>query len=160
MSTYLIKVKDKDLEIEVQGDREFVEKKFREFLETFFKKFPKEKYEIKGGHFEKEKGKLLEEDDIEKIKDYFKNFKIKTNTEKILLAARFYYENFGKKSFTLSDIKSIYKMMKWKNSKNPSTFLQKFKEKKLIYSLPKKRDGKPLYVLTEKGLEFTEELKK
>ncbi len=160
MSTYLIRVKDKDLEIEVQGDREFVEKKFKEFLETFFKKFPEEKYGEKRRYFEKERGKLQEEDDIEKIKDYFKNFKIKTNTEKMLLAARFYYENFGKKSFTLSDIKSIYKMMKWRISKNPSTFLQKFKEKKLIYSLPKKRDGKPLYVLTEKGLEFTEDLKK
>ncbi|MEO0280268.1 MAG: hypothetical protein ABIN23_05055 [candidate division WOR-3 bacterium] len=151
MPTYLIRIKEGDLELEIQGDRDFVERKFKEFLKTFFKKFPEKKY------IEKEK---YEEGDLEKTKDYFKNFKIKSNTEKMLLAARFHYENFGRKSFTLSDIKSIYKIMKWKISKNPSTFLQKFREKNFIYSLPKKRNGKPLYVLTEKGLEFTESLRK
>ncbi len=159
MSTYLIRIKEGNLELEIQGDRDFVERKFKEFLKTFFKKFPEEKYIEKEKYFEKEKIKL-EESNLEKTKDYFKNFKIKSNTEKMLLAARFYYENFGRKSFTLSDIKSIYKIMKWKISKNPSTFLQKFRKKNFIYSLPKKRNGKPLYVLTEKGLEFTESLRK
>ncbi|MEN3045723.1 MAG: hypothetical protein ABDH49_01860 [Candidatus Hydrothermales bacterium] len=158
MKLFGIKYRKKDTELEVYGDIEFVEKKFNELYEILFEK--------KGKDSKAEGAKLkrvsegLPEIDIDKVKSYFKNYEVKNNTQRILLSAKFIHEVLQKKSFSLSDIRNIYKIMKWKISKNPSAFIQKFKKKKFLYVLPQKRSGRPIYALTESGLNFTEQFKK
>ncbi|MEN3044154.1 MAG: hypothetical protein ABDH37_02910 [Candidatus Hydrothermales bacterium] len=158
MKVFGIKYRKKDFEFEVYGDREFVEKKFSELYKTFVEK--RETYLAK--EFIKLKKPLegMFEIDSEKVKSFFKNYTAKNNTQRIILSAKFIYEVLQKKSFSLFDIRNIYKIMKWKISRNPSTFIQKFKRKKFLYVLPQKKGGRPIYALTESGLRFADQFKK
>jgi len=158
MNNYGIRFRKGDIEIEIQGDKEFVGQKFEELYSKVFSAIvPVEKptkEEVK------KKEVFLEHLKPEDVKEYMKKFRVTNNTHKMMVAAMYLQERLDKKSFTLLDLKSIYKIMRWQISTNPSSFLQKFREKKYIYLLPKKKDGKPLYVLTEKGIKFAESLKK
>ncbi len=160
MNNYGLRFRKGDVEIEIQGDKNFVEKKFEELYSKIFGAIVPAKQKILTEVSPIEKIVASEHLDSKDLREYMKKFRTTNNTEKMMVAARYLYERLNKKSFTLFDIKSIYKIMRWQTSKNPSSFLQKFRQKKYIYLLPQKRDGKPLYVLTEKGIKFTETLRK
>ncbi len=169
-NVYVLKFKKGDVEIEVHGDRNFVERKFEELYGKVFEAIVhvKEEPVKKPAVVEKAPPKpvkkpekaVAEALDPKDVKEFVRSFKTPTNTEKMLVAARYLRDKAKKKSFTLSDIKSVYKIMRWELSKNPSSFLAKFRKRKFIYQLPQKRDGKPLYMMTEQGVKYTEGLKK
>ncbi len=161
MNAYGIKFRKGDVEIEIHGDKNFVESKFEElYSKTFGAIVHIKEKEIPQVEAPPKKQEAVETLSPEDVKEYMRMFKVMNNTQRIMVAARYLQEKLNKRSFTLADVKSVYKVMKWGISKNPSSFLQKFRQKKYIYPLPQKKGGKPLYVLTEKGVEFTESLKK
>jgi hypothetical protein len=157
-NSYVIRYKSKDIEIEVQGDRQFVERKFDELLQKFIAPLPVKKEEIMESFSEKI-DRPSEGIEVKELKEFMKKFYTDYHPQRILLVARFLKEKAGKKSFSIFDIRHIYKLMRWSITRNPAAFLLKLRKKKYLATIPKKT-GRHLYIITEKGIKKTEEFRK
>ncbi len=155
-----IKTGDK-LELEVEGDREFVEAKFQEFKPLLLGETPKAKREIKEKEIPaRKRGRAKRqvkglEFNVEEAKTWLKSQKLKPEEK---LAAVVYYlgEKLGRASFKTREISDAVKKLGIR-IKNIYFHLNKFKkmEKPLMEKV-----GRGEWRLTDTGKEFFKSEKK
>jgi hypothetical protein len=147
---YRIKLRRGDFEIEVQGDKEYVESKFRELLDT--QPFPKTAQPLTT------QPKSLSTDGTKplSLREFVDQFNTKAHMDFILIIGYYLEKYRGQDSFTVSDIKSAYTEMREKLT-NAGPFITQNVRKGFLMEAPQKEGvKKAMYSLTRKGIQFIE----
>jgi len=147
---YRIKLRRGDFEIEVQGDKEFVDSKFRELLDT--QPFPKTTQPLttKPISIPTDGGKPLS------LREFVDQYNTKAHMDFILLIGYYLEKYRGQDSFTVADIKSAYNDMREKLTNAGPFINQNVKKGFLMEAPPKEGIKKTMYSLTRKGTQFIE----
>jgi hypothetical protein len=147
---YKIKLRRGDFEIEIQGDKEYVDNKFRELMET--QPFPKTAQPLTS------QPKIPAADGSKplSLREFVDQFNTKAHMDFVLLIG-FYLERYrGQDSFTATDIKNSYLEMREKLS-NAGPFISQNVRKGFLMEAPRKEGiKKAMYSLTRKGIQFIE----
>ncbi|MEW6002147.1 MAG: nucleotidyl transferase AbiEii/AbiGii toxin family protein [Nitrospirota bacterium] len=150
---YSIKYRNGNLEIEVQGDKTFVEEKFKELLD------------LKPGAAQKEPvvpssiQVLRETDKKISLVDFLKSKNPKSHGDKILVFG-YYLEKFmGEASFNLSDIEKCYAQARIPKTKNFAPYITQLIRDGYLTDAEEKKDNKKAWGLYDKGLKYVEELR-
>lgn len=146
--TYSMKYKKGDLEIEVQGDRTFVEEKFKELLQ--YK--PVSKEERPRTEVVAEAGKKMSLSEFIKIKNP------KSHGDKILVFGYFLEKTKEYPLFTLNDIETCYKEARLPKTKNFRPYITRLIRDGYLVDAEEKKDNKKAWTLTDSGLKYVETL--
>ncbi|HEX69385.1 MAG TPA: hypothetical protein ENG10_03720 [Candidatus Bathyarchaeota archaeon] len=141
--TYKIKYRKGDFEIELQGDKEWVERKFQEFIEgkavtvtaIRAKELPDSLVE-----FLRNKGTPRKHTDIAIIFSYW----------------LFHRENM--QAYNIDDIAKCYDEARIKMPKNLTDTMNKLQKKGYVKPVGEK-DGKKAWIITQSGEEYVEQMK-
>jgi len=143
---YGIKYKKGEVEIEVQGDKDFVENKFRELLSletSALSSIPKEKPKSTST----KKGRIS-------ITEFLKGKTIKSHTDRVLVFG-YYLEKIENISpFNLNDITRCYRNTRIPKAKNFHYYIGQLISRKYLMHAPKKKDNKKAWMLTDAGIEY------
>lgn len=132
---YKVRIRVGEVEIEVAGDREFVEQKIKEFKEDFLTKEPKsmtdqmQKPEVKVQQTKKitakeavSKGETITqaivEESILDFKEFAREKTPRTANQKVMTIAYYLY-SYEKRDFTYKDVKDYYERAGWGTLINP-----------------------------------------
>lgn len=149
---YFIKYKKGDLEIEVGGDKNFVEEKFKELLGLKYE--PPPKREIK------EETPVTEIDRKMSVVEFLKAKSPKSHGDKILVFG-YFLEKFRECSpFNLNDIEICYKEARLPKTKNFRPYITQLIRDGYLMDAEEKKDSKKSWVLTDSGLKYVEGLAK
>jgi len=149
---YSIKYKKGDLEIEVQGDKAFVEEKFKELLELKSVTVSKETVSPPSTKPQGETGKRMS------LAEFLKTKNPKGHDDKILVFGYFIEKIEGASSFNVDDIKKCYRDAKIPPTKNIPTYTTLLTKKGYVMDAEDKKDSKKAWVLTKSGEEYVEAL--
>lgn len=151
-SNYTIKYRKGDLEIEVQGDKNFVEEKFKELME------PKTQPNIK----EKQVSQTIiapnEDSKKMSLSEFLKSKTSKSHGDKILLFGYYFEKIMGEHSFNMSDIEKCYLQARVPKTKNFRPYITGLIRNGLIMDMDEKKDNKKAWTLTDTGLNYIEKL--
>lgn len=144
--TYKIRFRKGDFEAEVQGDREWVEKKFKELVSEDFKdSLPKE---------------LGREDMPESLGEFLD---IKGNPQKhtdvVAAFAYWLFRKEGFQSFNVKDIIDCYDKTRRVKPKNPNQIINANVSSHLFSEAGEKKDNLKAWVITRTGEDFVEKMK-
>lgn len=147
---YRIKLRRGDFEIEVQGDKEYVDSKFRELLDT--QPFPKTTQPLtaKSANLPTDGTKTLS------LREFVDQFNTTAHMDFILLIGYYLEKYRGQDSFTVADIKKAYDDMREKLTNAGPFINQNVKKGLLMEAPPKEGIKKTMYSLTRKGIQFIE----
>ena len=156
---YVIKYKKGDLEIEVQGDRTFVEEKFKELLGIKLSAVPQKESIISSetsvlpsSEPKGETGKRMS------LSEFMNTKNPKGHDDKILVFG-YYIEKFEKSiSVNVDDIKKCYQQAKIPPTKNIPTYTSMLERKGYIMASEEKKDNKKAWQLTQSGEKYIENL--
>jgi len=149
-SNYLIRYKKGDIEIEVQGDKDFVEEKFKELLSLKLTASAKEQVGVT--RTPADSGKELS------LVEFIRNKNPKSHGDKVLTFA-YYLEKFRNfSSFNLDDIEQCYREARIPRTKNFSAYMTQLIRDGLIMDSEEKKDNKKAWILTNRGIEYVEKL--
>jgi predicted nucleotidyltransferase component of viral defense system len=149
---YSIKYKKGDLEIEVQGDKAFVEEKFKELLEIKPVIPQKESVVTSPIQFQEEASRKVSMGEFLKSKDP------KSHGDKILVFG-YYLENFiDESSFNLNDIEKCYNQARIPKTKNFPQYIAQLIRDGYLMDFEEKKDNKKAWILTDSGLKYVEGL--
>lgn len=151
-NTYSIKYKKGDLEIEVQGDKAFVEGKFKELIEMKPASAPKEASVQPSIKPQDETGKKMS------LAEFLKTKSPKGHDDKILVFGYFVEKIEGASSFNVDDIKKCYRDAKIPPTKNIPTYTGLLTKDGYVMDAGEKKDNKKAWVLTKSGEEYVETL--
>jgi hypothetical protein len=147
---YRLKFRRGDYEIEVQGDKEYVDKKFQELLDA---QFPSKTIQPLSTPSKQVQGDGLRP---LSLREYVDQFNTKAHMDYVLLIA-YYLEKFrSQESFTATDIRNAYAEMREKLTNAGPFILQNVKKGFLMESPSKEGAKKATYSLTRKGMQFIE----
>jgi predicted nucleotidyltransferase component of viral defense system len=149
---YAMRYKKGDLEIEVQGDKAFVEEKFKELLELKPKVVQKETYVPLSEQSLSEGGKKIS------LAEFLRTKNPKSHGDKILTFGYFLEKDKGYSSFNLNDIDTCYKEARIPKTKNFSPYLIQLIRDGYLMDAEEKKDNKKAWILTDSGLKFVEAL--
>lgn len=145
---YSIKYKNGDTEIEVQGDKAFVEEKFKELLGL---KFTNTSPEVIKSETAYERGKEIS------LGEFLKSKTLKTHSDKMLVFGYFLEKIKGYTSFNLNDIELCYRDARLQRTKNFGPYIAYLiRDNYLIDG--EKKDGKKAWQLTKTGYKYVEDL--
>jgi len=150
---YSIKYKDGDSEIEVHGDKDFVESKFKEFLEL------KKPAEVQHPIQKDEVSKTPPEKKYS-LAEYLKTKDDKSHSDKILIFAFYLEEYENMSSFSLNDIEQCYKKVRIPKTKNFSPYIRQITHNGYITEASEKKDSKKAWTLTQNGIDYVKSLSK
>ncbi|MFX1566484.1 MAG: hypothetical protein ACFFCH_10880 [Promethearchaeota archaeon] len=144
--SYRIRIKTDSLEIEVEGDQEFVEKKFGEIWELLntSTELPSDLGEVYA------KGKTLASPE-ETLVEFYKKVKPKSNPERVLVFAYYLKMSEEKKIIGVGDITKAYESAYETKSKNPSKDIARCVKHGWLAKSKEKIKGKPAYYVTQSG---------
>ncbi|MDP3012902.1 MAG: nucleotidyl transferase AbiEii/AbiGii toxin family protein, partial [Candidatus Subteraquimicrobiales bacterium] len=151
-SHYSIRYKRGDLEIEVQGDKAFVEGKFKELLDMKPEIVQKETYVPPPEQSLSEGGKKIS------LAEFLGTKNPKSHGDKILTFGYFLEKNRGYSAFNLNDIEACYKEARLPKTKNFSTYITQLIRDGYLVDAEEKKDNKKAWELTAGGLKYVEEL--
>lgn len=153
-TNYQIRYKRGDLEIEVHGDKDFVESKFKELLEL--KKHAEGKQPIPT-----EETRTIQPSDTEKelsISEFLKTKDAKSHGDKILVFA-YYLEKYEKiRSFNVDDLERCYRDVRVPKTKNLPHYIAQLTSDSYITDAEEKKNSKKAWELTDKGIECVKSL--
>jgi len=149
-SNYLIRYKKGEIEIEVQGDKDFVEEKFKELISLKLTASAKEQAGVTSTPTES--GKQLS------LVEFIRNKNPKSHGDKILTFGYYLktFRNFH--SFNLDDIEECYREARIPRTKNFSAYITQLIRDGLIMDSEEKKDNKKAWILTNRGIEYVENL--
>lgn len=144
--TYKINFRKGDFQVEVQGDKEWVEKKFKELISEDFKaSLPKEP--AKGG-LPETLGEFLD-----------KKGNPKKHTDIIAVYAYWLFKKEGFQSFNVKDIVTCYDATRMPKPTNPNQIINTNVSSHVFAEANEKKDGLKAWVITKTGEEFVEQMK-
>lgn len=149
-SNYVLRYKKGDIEIEVQGDKAFVEEKFKELLSLGAEFTTKFEEATEKGESQLDKGLSLAE--------FVKQKDPKSHGDKILTFGYFLEKYKGYRFFNLDDIDKCYKDARIPKTKNFSPYITQLIREGFIMDSEQKKDNKKAWVLTNKGSQYVENL--
>lgn len=150
-SHYVMRYKKGDFEIEVHGDKEFVEQKFKELLEL--KMATKEEIAPITKPIGEGKKSALTEFLVSKGADI-------THGDRILIFG-YYLDKFeNQQIFNIKDISDCYRKTRTQPTKNFSQYIAGLVRQGYLMDAPQKKDGNKAWQLTTKGMEYVEDLEK
>jgi len=149
---YRIKIRQGDLEIEVEGDEKFVEKHIEE-LKGELQKFLEEPMLAEGSRVDigEKKGADL---DTLSIAEFYKQKQPKDHNETVVVFAYWLTKKEQKEEFTPKDISTCYDSAKVSRPKNIHQHIQRAAGTKKAWLMPGSEKGR--YKLTITGEEFVE----
>jgi len=147
-SNYVLRYKKGDLEIEVQGDKAFVETKFNELLNI--------EVELKTKPQPVEEKSTIKLDKELSLGEFVKQKNPKSHADKILVFG-YYLENIkGYESFNIDDIEECYQDVRMPKTKNFSPYITQLIREGKIMDSKNKKDNKKAWLLTNDGMEYVE----
>jgi hypothetical protein len=148
--THRIRIKRGDFEIEVEGEKEFVEKKFQELIDS--SPFPK----ISQPLTSPPKQVFDNTSKTLSLREFIDQFNTKAHMDYILLIAYYLEKYRSQESFTVTEIKGAYSEMREKLT-NAGPFINQNVKKGYLMEAPSKEGvKKATYSLTRKGMQFIE----
>jgi len=148
---YAIKYKKGDVEIEVQGDKDFVENKFRELLSLKTSALSS----ISRGKLESistKKGRVS-------ITEFLKGKIIKSHADRVLVFGYYLKKIENISPFNLNDINRCYQNTRTPKAKNFHYYIGQLISQGYLMNAPKKKNNKKAWILTDTGTEYVETLK-
>ena len=145
---YVLRYKKGDLEIEVQGDKEFVETKFQELLK--FKIESKEEFQSVTDISRISPDKELS------LGEFIKQKNPKSHGDKILMFGYYLERIKGYESFNIDDIEKCYQDVRMPKTKNFSPYITQLIREGKIMDSEAKKDNKKAWLLTKDGMEYVE----
>jgi len=144
--TYKIKFRKGDFEVEVQGDQQWVEDKFKELTSEKFHVAVAKKAIIEGipktlGEFLDQKGNP------------------KKHTEIVAVFAYWSFKVERMESFNVKDIVNCYDKTRIPKPKNPNQIINTNVGSHLFAEASDKKDGYKAWILTRTGEDFVEKMK-
>lgn len=149
---YALRYKKGDLEIEVQGDKAFVEEKFKELLEMKPKVVQKETHVPLSEQSLSEGGKKIS------LAEFLRTKNPKSHGDKILTFGYFLEKNRGYSAFNLNDIEACYKDARIPKTKNFPQYIAQLIRDGYLVDAEEKKDNKKAWELTAGGLKYVEGL--
>jgi predicted nucleotidyltransferase component of viral defense system len=151
-SNYVLRYKKGDIEIEVQGDKTFVEEKFKELLNLGARSTPElvvtaDKNEAKREAKPGEEISLVE---------FFNQKKPKSHGDKLLVFGYYLEKIRGYEAFNIDDIEKCYQDARVPKTKNFSQYITWLIRKGYLMDHEQKKDDKKAWVLTKDGQEYVE----
>jgi predicted nucleotidyltransferase component of viral defense system len=155
-TNYVMRYKKGDLEIEVQGDKEFVQEKFIELLELEIKKTAQ--ITTVENHLSSPIPEQRGEHKRQSLSEFLKAKNPKTHGDKMLVFG-YYLEKFeNQNSFNLDDIERCYSAAKMPRTKNFGTYLAGLIRNGYLMEATEKKDNKKAWTLTQSGLDYVEKM--
>lgn len=149
---YTIRYRKGDLEIEVQGDKVFVEEKFKELLSLKPMGAQKEPTISPASKSLDETGKKVS------LAEFLKTKNLKSHGDKILAFGYFLEKAKGFSSFNLDEIEGCYMEARLPKTKNFSPYITQLIRDGILMDAAEKKDNKKAWTLTESGLKYVEGL--
>jgi predicted nucleotidyltransferase component of viral defense system len=149
---YLMRYKKGDLEIEVQGDKAFVEEKFRELLELKPKGTGKETIISTGIQPQIETGRKVS------LSEFFNSKNPKSHGDKILVFGYYLEKIMNESSFNLAEIERCYMQSRMPKTKNFRPYITQLIRDGFLMDAEEKKDSKKAWILTDSGIKYVEEL--
>lgn len=144
--TYKMKFRKGDFEIEVQGDKEWVEVKFKELIsEDFRASLPMELI----------KGEMPET--LVEFLDSKGN--PKKHTDVVAVYAYWLFKKEGFQSFNVKDIIDCYDKTRRVKSKNPNQIINANVASHIFAEAKERKDGLKAWIITRTGEEYVEKMK-
>lgn len=144
-STYRIKFRKGDFEVEAQGDKEWVEKKVAELISQKSSTFPQGKKDENlpetMGEFLDEKGNPQKHTDVTAVYAYW------------------LFKKEGFSSFNVKDIVDCYDKTRKPKPSNPNQIINTNVSSHLFAEASEKKDNLKAWVITRSGEEYVEQLK-
>lgn len=153
-SNYLIRYKKGDLEIEVQGDKTFVEEKFKELSEFKYIPVKKDTNIPQMIPAQEELDKKLS------LVEFLKSKNLKSHGDKILVFSYYLEKNMNESSFNINDIEKCYLQTRTPKTKNFRPYITQLIRDGYIMDADEKKNNKKAWILTDAGLKYVEELGK
>ena len=143
---YRIKYRKGDFEVEVQGDKTWVEKKFEELIS--------EEMAIKGEKVER----------VESMPETLGEFldikgNPKKHTDVVAIFAYWLLHVEKVKLFNAEDIERCYDLTRKTKPKNIHSTIDKNVQRHIFADAKEKKDGKKAWIITRTGEEYVEQLK-
>lgn len=147
---YKVRLHRGDIEIEVQGDKEYVDKKFQELFES--------QIQIKTVQHGAVKEKAISTGGSKplSLREFVEQFNTKAHMDYILIIAYYLEKYRSQDSLTVTDIKKCYGEMREKLTNAGPFVLQNVKKGFLMEAPAKEGQKKATYSLTRKGIQFIE----
>lgn len=147
-STYVLRYKKGDIEIEVQGDKAFVEEKFKELLNL-------------GGQAAEKREKapaeqITQTEKSMSLSEFMKRRNPKSHGDKILVFGYYLEKIKGYESFNLDDIEKCYQDARLPKTKNFSLYITRLIRKGYLMDSEQKKDNKKAWKLTKDGIDYVE----
>lgn len=144
--SYRIKLRRKDFEVEVQGDKSWVESKFKE-LTT-------EKAGVAG------LGEIARMSMPETLGEFIdQKGNPDKHTDVVAVYAYWLFKVEGMKSFNVKDIISCYDRTRRPKTSNPNMTINQNVSTHLFAEVPEKKDGYKAWIITRTGEKYVEQMK-
>ena len=143
--SYRIKYRKDNLEIEVQGDKDWVEKKFTDLMEKQFVE--------KGAPERKPSSKELPDSIVE----FLKEKGARNHTDRIIMFCYWLVHNKGYASYNADDISACYSEARISPPSNINSMMNHLQGKGYLL-LTNEKDGKKAWVITQTGEEYVENM--
>lgn len=149
--TYKIKLKKDNFEVEVQGDKEWVEKKFAELTSVKGQGEPKHETGSKDIQFEK----------TQSLVEFFNSKGNPSGHANITVVCAYWLLKAKKvEFFTSREIEDCYDLLRESKPKNMTDILNGNIEKRWFSEHEDGKDGKKAWEILRSGLEYVEQMKK
>jgi hypothetical protein len=143
---YRIRVKKGDFEVEVQGDKDWVEKKFKEL--TAESSSIGKKMEIQNTDIPQTLGEFLDQ-----------KGNPQKHTDVVAVYAFWLFRVEKMNSFNVRDIILCYEKTRKTKPSNPNTIINQNVKTHLFADAPERKDGYKAWIITRTGEEYVKELK-
>lgn len=154
-SNYRIKYKRGDFEIEVQGDKVWVDNKFDELRKEIPPKSTPQVYPIAPTPAAATGEQTLPGSLVEFIR--LKN--PSQHTDRIVVFAYWLFKKENMPSYNTSDIENCYNETRILKPANISDMMNKIQGQGLITPVKEEKDGKKAWVITDTGEKYVEQMK-
>lgn len=151
-TNYLLRYKKGDLEIEVQGDKTFVEEKFKELFELKIGSAQKEEAVSSPIQSQTEVGRKIS------LAEFLKTKNLKSHGDKILVLGYYLEKVMNESSFNMSDIEKCYVQARLPKTTNFRPYISQLIHDGYIMDAEEKKENKKAWILTDTGLKYVESL--
>ena len=160
-STYRIRIKDGTTELEIAGDKRFVQRSFKEIKALLNKHFRSNLIQVERKSRRKRKpgpkpkiSPPKERTDMRKmsLQEIFKVKNPKRENQRVLLLAYYLNKVTGKREFKIKDLKPLYDELKLEVPKNLGYFLRSMSSEDKGLLVQGRKQGR--FKITEKGIDF------
>lgn len=150
-TTYRIRLNLNGLEIEVEGDKEFVESKISDlsWIDTL-----SQKLQTQAGKQTSSVSRIVSTEAKPSFTEFSTEINPQTHLQRILTIAYYLYR-FENRDFTYEDVENFYEQRRWPRPANPRQAVSDLIEEGYIEEAGK-TDGKKNFRILEKGIRYVE----